>query len=341
MTYWKKIMGTAAVTAALAVSAGAASAKEFYKMSTLGPGSSPYVVMSTFAKIANQYVPDTEIQVNATGVATRHALDAARGKIDFFMSAASVHHFMSNGIAMYKKVDEAPKLSENVRGVFNFPIGVYHIMTFADSGIKSMKDIKGRKVFVGPPAGAAKVIATAMAEGMSGLKAGEDFETVNLGWGAASQAFQDRQFDVYINPTNAPSPIISQITLTNAVTFFGLDEADFKAPQVAKQMKLPGRTLETIDVSVYGDNVTNKAPVQSIGSWVGIGTQKDVPEEAVYEMTKAFWEHLDEVHDVAPWLKVIQLKTALEQMNMPLHPGAQRYYEEVGMVIPGKLVATN
>jgi len=337
----KNIITATMLGAILAITASTATAKDFYKMSTLGPGSSPYVLMSTFAKIANQYVPDTEIQVNATGVATRHALDAARGKIDFFMSAASIQHFMSKGIAMYKKVEEAPELSKNVRGILNFPIGVYHIMAFSDSGIKSMKDIKGRKVFVGPPAGAAKVIATAMAEGMSGLKAGEDFETVNLGWGAASQAFQDRQFDVYINPTNAPSPVISQIALTNEVTFFSLDDADYKSPQIAKQMKLPGRTLETIDVATYGKNVSNKSPVKSIGSWVGIGTQKDVSEEAVYQMTKAFWDHIDEVHAVAPWLKIITLDKALEEMNMPLHPGAQKYYEEQGMVIPGNLVATN
>jgi len=333
----KTLMGTAAALGLL-VLAGGAQAKDFYKMSTLGPGSSPYVVMSTFAKIANRVVPDTEVQVNATGVATRHALAAARGKIDFFMSAASVHHFMSKGVAMYKKTKTAPELSKNIRGVFNFPIGVYHIMAFSDSGIKTLKDIKGKKVFVGPPAGAAKVIGTAMAEGMSGLKGGKDFEVIKLGWSAAAQAFQDRQIDVYINPTNAPSPIISQIALTNKVRFFSMTDEDFKAPAVAKQMKLPGRTLEAIDPAIYGKNVENTSPVRSIGSWVGLGTQKDVSAEAVYKMTKAFWENLAEVHAVAPWLKVITLENALEQMNMPLHPGAAKYYQEVGLKIPSHLI---
>lgn len=315
-----------------------AQAKTFYKMSTLGPGSTPYVVMSTFAKIVNANVKDTEIQVNATGVATRHALEAARGKIDFFMSAATVNHFMSKGIAMYKKQKDAPKLFKNIRGILNFPIGVYHIMTFADSGITSMKDIKGKKVFVGPPAGAAKVIATALAEGMSGLKGGKDFKVVKLGWSAAAQAFQDRQIDVYINPTNAPSPVISQMTLTNKVRFFGLNDGHFKIPAIAKQMKLPGRSEESIDPAMYGKNVVNAKPVRSIGSWVGIGSHKGVDADAVYEMTKAFWEHLDEVHAVAPWLKVIQMQSALNHMNSPLHKGAARYYTEAGVNVPAKLI---
>ncbi len=316
-----------------------AQAKDFYKMSTLGPGSTPYVVMSTFAKIVNTNVKDTEIQVNATGVATRHALDAARGKIDFFMSAESLNHFMKNGLAMYKKVKDAPKLFANLRSIVNFPIGSYHIMAFADSGINSMKDIKGKKVFVGPPAGAAKVIATAMVEAMSGLKSGKDFTAVKLGWSAAAQAFQDRQLDVYINPTNAPSPVISQIALTNKVRFFGLSEANFKVPAIAKQMKLPGRSREQIDPKVYGKNAVNTKPVTSIASWVGIGSHKGVNADAVYKMTKAFWSNLDEVHAVAPWLKIIQMKSAFNHMTAPLHPGAAKYYKEAGAEIPAHLMA--
>ena len=316
-----------------------AEAKDFYKMSTLGPGSTPYVVMTTFAKIANENVKDTEIQVNATGVATRHALDAARGKIDFFMSAESLNHFMKNGLAMYKKTKDAPKLFKNLRSMINFPIGSYHIMAYADSGINSMKDIKGKKVFVGPPAGAAKVIAKAMVEAMSGLKGDKDFKMVKLGWGAAAQAFQDRQIDVYINPTNAPSPVISQITLTNKVRFFGLEDEHFKDKAIAKQMKLPGRSKEQIDGSVYGKNVVNTKPVTSIASWVGIASHKGVDANAVYQMTKAFWTHLDEVHAVAPWMKIIQLNKALSHMTSPLHPGAAKYYKEAGVKIPAHLIA--
>lgn len=335
--YLMRIAGAAALSFALAASA---TAKDFYKMSTLGPGSGPYVVMSTFAKIANQNVADQEIQVNATGAATRHALDAARGKIDFFMSAPSVHFYMMNKIAMYQQTEEAPELSKNLRGIFNFPIGVYHFLVYDDSGINSYADMKGKKIFTGPPTGAAKVTAEAILEGASGYKAKEDYTAVNLGWGPAGQAFQDHQLDVYINSTNAPSPVISQIVLTNKVRMFGLSDKDFESEAIKKTMKVPGRTIETIyPRKLYGDNMMTEGPIKVIGAWAGLGTRKDMPEQIVYEMTKAFWENIADMHAVAEWAKAITLDKTLSEMNMPLHPGAAKYYKEKGLTIPAKLMA--
>jgi uncharacterized protein len=310
---------------------------EFYKMSTLGPGTTPYVISTAMAQIAKKYV-GLEIQINATGAATRHAIDAARGNTDFFMSAPSVQHFMVNKLAMYKDLADAPELAKKLRGMFNFPIGVYHMVVYADSGIQSLKDIKGKRVFLGPPVGAARVVAEAIVQGSTGYEAGKDYSEAKLGWSAAEQAFQDRQIDLYINPTNAPSPVISQIALTNKIRLLGMSEEDFKNEAIIKMMKLPGRTREEIGPGVYGTNQLNTAPVTSVGAWVGIGTHEGVDAEVVYKITKAFWEHIDEVHAQAEWLKSVQLKDALREMNMPLHPGALRYYREKGIAVPAALV---
>jgi|TARA_B100000315_G_scaffold162388_1_gene150814 hypothetical protein len=341
MSKTKMVLGALTVLALATLGGTGATAKDFYKMSTLGPGSTPYVVMTAFAKVINQHVEGVEIQVNATGAATRHAVDAAKGKIDFFMSAPSVHHFMTKNLAMYKKMKDAPKLAKNLRAIFNFPIGVYHVVVYEDSGIKSLADVKGKKVYLGPPAGAARVIATSLVEGATGYKAGRDFEAITMGWGAASQAFQDRQFDVYINPTNAPSPVISQVALGNKIRILGLSDADFKNPILSKTMKLPGRTIGSIAPGTYGKNQTNGDSVKSIGAWVGVGTRQGMSTDVMYRMTKAFWENLAEVHAVAPWLKAIAFETALAEMNMPLHPGAAKYYRERGVDVPAGLMATD
>lgn len=317
----------------LVLAALPASAQKFYKMSTLAPGSTPYVISTSLAQLAKKHV-GVEIQVNATGAATRHAVDAAKGNIDFFMSAPVVHHFMTKQLAMYKKMDEAPELAKNLRTLFNFPIGVYHMVVYADSDIRSLKDVKGKRVFLGPPVGAARVVAKAIVEGSTGYEAGKEFEEVKLGWSAASQAFQDRQIDLYINPTNAPSPVISQIALTNEIRLLGLTDADFQSGPLARMMKLPGRTRASIPAGVYGANQDNGSAVETVGAWVGIGTRAGMDADVVYKVTKAFWENLDEVHAQAKWLEVIQLKDALRELNMPLHPGALRYYKEKGMDIP-------
>ncbi len=57
-------------------------------------------------------------------------------------------------------------------------------------------------------------------------------------------------------------------------------------------------------------------------------------EELVYQATKAFWEHIDELHAQGPAFGSITPESGLREINMPLHPGALRYYEEIGLDIP-------
>jgi len=328
----KSLIATAAA-AGLLLAATGAGAKDFVKMSTLGPGSSPYLVMSTFANIVNQNMSDIEIQVNATGAAPKHAVQAAQGKIDMFMTAPIVHAFMKGQKAMFKKKD-APELSKNLRTLFNFPIGVYHIVVFADSGITSLKDIKGKTVFLGPPTGAAARITGGLVKAVTGFEKGKDYKAVKLGWGAASQAFQDKQLNFYFNPTNAPSPVISQVALTNPIRLLGLSDEELKDPKVRKFIDRPGGAVGTIPAGTYGENQVNKGDVKSIAAFVGVGVGKHVSEELVYNMVKTFWTKIRDMEGETPWLRNIKVEDAFTELNMPLHPGAAKYYKEIGLTIP-------
>ncbi|MGH1352821.1 MAG: TAXI family TRAP transporter solute-binding subunit [Methyloligellaceae bacterium] len=326
-----------ALTAVLALVLPA-QGKDLIKMSTLGPGSSPNLVMTTFATIINkQSHGNIEIQVNATGTAPKHAIEAASGKVDLFMYAPIVHHFMKQRKAMFTKVKKAPELAKKLRGVLSFPIGVYHFTVYEESGIKSLKDIKGKKVFLGPPVGAASVIAAGVIKAVTGYEAGKDYTAVKLGWGPAAQAFQDRQLDIYVNPTNAPSPVIQQVALSHKLRFLGLSEKDLKNEEVIKLYKRPGGKIGVIPAGTYGKNQMNDNDVTSIAAIVGVGVGKHVPTVVVYSMTKAFWENIESETKGAPWLRAVKIESAFDQMNLPLHPGAYLYYKKRGLDIPEKL----
>lgn len=337
----KYIAGAAIAAVALGGLAMHAGAQEFYRLATLGPGSSPYLVMSTFAQIVNKKLPDSEIQVNATGAATQHAIEAANGKLDFFMWSASVHQFMGEGKAMYAKIPDAPELSKKLRAVFSFPLGLYHIVTYADSGIETLEDIKGKRVFLGPPGGGATIIMQRTVEGATGLKAGEDFEQVTVGWEAAAQSFQDGRIDVYINPTIAPSPVIEQMALSREIRLLGITDEHMTKDAVKAIVGRPGGVVGEIAAGTYGDNQVNEGAVQTIGSIVGVGAGQHVDQEAVYNITKAFWEGVGEERENTPWLRRVLIENAFRELNLPLHPGAARYYKEIGMTIPEELMASN
>ncbi len=323
-----RILAIAATTVIL--SAGQAGAADFYKMGSLAPGMSPFTINTAFASMVNKYVPDTKIQVSATGTAMRHQLLTAQGKMDFYMGSPIGVFLMHKQIGPYKKLKNGPALVKKIAHIFTYEIGPYNYVTYANSGIRKVADIKGKNVFIGPPAGAATRIVRTMIKSQAGYVDGKDYKKVNMGWSAAIQAFQDKKFDVLVVPANPPSPAIQQIALQNKIRLLSID--------ISKQGKLlrtPGRTKRVIPADAYGANQVNDKPVPTLGALVGLGTRANMPAEKVYAMTKAFWEHIDEVHAAAPWMKqVVNLKAALEVVPGKLHPGAEKYYREIGRKIP-------
>lgn len=330
----RTVLASATATAAATLLPRAAFAKELLRMSTLGPGTSPNLVMTTFANIINRELPDYEIQLNATGAATRHVLEVAMGKTTFCMSSPAIHALMTSQRAMYAKMDQAPELATKLRTVLNFPMGVYHIAVYDSSGITSLNDIKGKRVFLGPPGGAAFATMKRLFTSVAGLEEGTDYQAVKLGWDAAAAAFQDGNLDVYCNPTNAPSPVLTQIAVTNPIRFLGIPADQLETEAVQALASRPGFGLGTIPVGVYGDNQVNDAEVTTLRVTVGIVTHENADDDMIYEMTKTFFAGVDELRDAAPWLADINPEAAVKDINTPLHPGALRALEELGVSIP-------
>ncbi|HKK96622.1 MAG TPA: TAXI family TRAP transporter solute-binding subunit, partial [Marivita sp.] len=70
-----------------------------------------------------------------------------------------------------------------------------------------------------------------------------------------------------------------------------------------------------------------------------LATSADLPEEHVYQITKAMYENLPFLQAIHPATKAMSIEAAIAGLPVPLHPGAQRYYEEVGLDIPERLIA--
>ena len=329
MIVWKSNIIAGAV-AAVVLSAGHAGAADFYKLGSLAPGMSPFTINTAFASVVNKYVPDTKIQVSATGTAMRHMLLTAQGKMDFFMGSPIGVFLMHKQIGPFKKLKNGPELVKRLAHIFTYEIGPYNYVTYASSGITKIADIKGKTVFIGPPGGAATRVVRTMIKSQVGYMDGKEYKKINMSWSAAIQAFQDKKFDVLVVPANPPSAAIQQIALQNKIRLLSVD--------ISKQGKLlrtPGRTKRVIPSDAYGANQVNDAPVPTLGALVGLGVRANMPAEKMYAITKAFWEHIDEVHAAAPWMKkVVNLDAALEVVPGKMHPGAEKYYREIGRKIP-------
>ena len=325
----KFIRGISAVLGIVAIGIASNSQADLYRVTSIAPGMSPFVVNTAIAKIVGKHVPGVDMQVRATGAATRHIVEAAQGKVDFLFSSSIINLLMMKNLGPYKNMENAPELEKNIGMIFSYQIGPYHYITRADSGIEKLEDIAGRKIFAGPPGGAAKRVCLGNIKDASGLVGGKDFEAVDFGFDAAIQAFQDDKIDVIVLSTNVPSSSVSQFALTKKIRLIDIDVTKLKINP------LIGRTINVIAPDAYGDNQVNTSPTRTHGALVNFSARMDLDEEVVYQVTKAIWEHVDELHEAAAWMKdTVSLENALELIPMRLHPGAERYYREIGMAIP-------
>jgi len=217
-----------------------------------------------------------KIQMSTGKPVTKAVLLGAQGKADLFLYTPGIAHFMRKGVAMYKKVKQAPELSKKVRGIINFPLGPYHYVAFESSGIKSFNDLKGKKVFLGPPGGAAPKVSSAFIEAVAGLKAKEDYTLMRFDWTAGRSAFSDRQMDLTGIPTAAPSALIQEYAASEKIRIIGIPDDKLEHPKVKGVLAIPGRTIVKLN--------------------------------------------------------------ALAEMNIPLHPGALKYYKEAGFKIDPSLI---
>lgn len=314
--------------AALAVASfGTVSAAETLKMATIAPSLGQAITMATFANVVNDNLDGVDIEVSGGGAATVHMMEVGRGNLDMSMTSPVVYNLMAGGKAMYAKEAEAPELAKNYQLLMWFPYGQYHFAVRADSDIEFLDDLEGTTVFLGPQGGGAYNAARGWIEATTGLVVGEDYEAITANWQTGYQAFLDGKIEMYTNGCMDPCGQFIQFTETEELRFLGADDDSGEA--VDKWLG-KFRYREDIAAGLY-DGQMNEDAVTSFNTAVGIGVRADMDAETVYQITKAFWDNVENITSEAPWAKVLSVEYAAAPQGMiTLHPGAARYYKEVG-----------
>ncbi|MEO0980122.1 MAG: TAXI family TRAP transporter solute-binding subunit [Pseudomonadota bacterium] len=317
----------ALVASAAMIWASSAEAQDTLKMATIAPSLGQAITMATFANIVTDNLDDVEIEVSGGGAATLHMMEVARGNLDMSMTSPVIYNLMSAGKAMYAKEPDAPELAKNYRLLMWFPYGQYHFAVRGDSDIQVLDDIEGASVFLGPQGGGAYNAARGWVEATTGLVVGEDYDAIKANWQTGFQAFLDGKIDVYVNGCLDPCGQFIQFTETENLRFIGPESDE---SEEVDQWLGKWRYRAEVPAGMY-DGQTNEGPVMSFDTAVGIGVRADLDDETVYKITKTFWDNLEQVTSEAPWAKALDVKFAASKRGlMDLHPGAERYYREVG-----------
>ncbi|MCY4261584.1 MAG: TAXI family TRAP transporter solute-binding subunit [Rhodobacteraceae bacterium] len=330
---FRKIAAAAAITATLALAPVVATA-QIFKGETAGAGDPVHTMFVTFANQARK--ADVEIQVNAGQTLTKSMLKGGWQEIDFFSTVPSLVNLMKNQARMYESVGDAPEAASQLRSILGFKAGAYHPVTLAGSGIETWEDLKGKTIFTGPPAGSASATSEALIKIITGYEAGKDYEAVRLSWGEGYAALADKKIDMMVRPAEIGSSKIEQFGLSGEFRILSIPEEVIGSEDMQALFGRPGRGMLQFDGGVYKGQLTG-GEITALGFTQFIGTHAGVDEDVVYDATKAFWENLDEAHATAFFLREVTPETAFTSVNVPLHTGAARYYDEAGIAIPDAL----
>jgi len=325
-----KVAAGVAAILCLSVTANA----QVFKGETAGVGDPVHTMFVAFANQAGK--ADVTIQVNAGQTLTKSMLKGAKGDIAFFSSVPSLVNLMAGQKRMYKNIAAAPELSKNLRAILGFKAGAYHPVTLAGSGIESWADIKGKTVFTGPPAGSASATSEALIKIITGYEAGSDYTAVRLSWGEGFAALSDGKIDMMVRPAEVGSANIEQFGLSGEFRVLSIPDEARDSDAMQGLFGRPGRGMATFDGGLYKGQLT-EGEITALGFFQFVGTHAGMDDDIVYRATKAFWDNIAEVQATAFFLKDVTRETAFTAVNVPLHPGAIRYYDEAGFQVPDAL----
>jgi TRAP transporter TAXI family solute receptor len=299
---------------------------------------SAVILMTVLGKIYQREI-GVSLQINTGQALTRSVLKFGTGDLDLLHMVPVVMPWLKNGSRMYKKnlQKQAKKAYAATRTLFGFPSSAIHIITYKDSGIKSLADIKGKVIYMGPPAGGFFNQVNSYINSVTGLDARKkDFKAVRLPWDQGMQAMLDGQLDVFFRPTAIGSAVINQIGAKQEFYLLGAGKAADTKKWNDVMIKRLRNENTTIPAGTYKSQLGGDVRTTAANDFFLVPTNMD--NDLAYKMVKTMWENVDEIHRSAPVLKTLSFKRPFAGINHPLHPGAVKYYKEKGVNIPADLM---
>jgi uncharacterized protein len=305
------------------VTSGTAQAKTIFV--TIGTGGITGVYYPTggaIAKMVNQKRKQYGIRatVESTGGSVFNINAVLSGDLDFGICQSDRQYQAWNGLAEWK--DKGPQ--KNLRAVFTIHPESVTLVAADDAGINSIQDLRGKRVNIGNPgSGQRQNSIDALAN--AGIDYEKDLTAESAKAAEAPGLLQDGRIDAFFYTVGHPSGAIKEATAGRRKVHFvpitGLDKLLAKYPYYAKAY---------IPIKFY-PTATNKEDVPTFGVKATFVTSAKEPNKVVYSITKEVFDNFEAFKKLHPAYSVLTKKNMLEGMTAPIHPGAMKYFKEVGL----------
>ena len=314
----------AALAAMILILAAPAFAQEKINLSigTGGTGGVYYPLGGGIANVLSKYVPGMQATAEVTGGSVDNLKLIGTGKpyIGFTMADA--------GQDAYRGEDKFKSGKIDLRTLMVAYPNRMHVVTIDGAGITKMSDLKGKRVSTGSPGSATEVMAFRIIEA-AGLDKDRDMTRERLGVAESVNAIKDRKIDAFFWVGGLPTAAVTDLAATPGVKIKMLDHANL-VPAMNKKYGIL-YTEDVIPKSTYSgmDADNHQATV-----WNLVVANKNLSDQAAYNVVKAIFDHRDEliaVHKEATNFSLDKQKQS--NSPIPFHPGAVKYFAEKGVKV--------
>ncbi len=323
----KLLIFSLALLFGIALFAGATSTTAQAKTTfvTIGTGGITGVYYPTGGAIAKMLNKKRKIYhiratVESTGGSVFNINAVLSGDLDFGICQSDRQYQAWNGLAEWK--DKGPQ--KNLRAVFTIHPESVTLVAADDAGIKTIQDLRGKRVNIGNP-GSGQRQNSIDALTNAGIDYKKDIKAESAKAAEAPGLLQDGRIDAFFYTVGHPSGAIKEATAGRRKVHFvpitGLDKLLAKYPYYAKAY---------IPIKFY-PTATNKENVPTFGVKATLVTSAKTPDKIVYAITKEVFDNFEAFKKLHPAYSVLTKKNMLEGMSAPMHPGALKYFKEVGL----------
>ncbi|MFQ5693211.1 MAG: TAXI family TRAP transporter solute-binding subunit [Nitrospinota bacterium] len=304
----------------------ASAAKQYFAIATGGIGGTYYPLGGALAAALSERVPGL--------IATAQTGNASVANCNLIARRAIESAFVQNNVATWAYTAtglfQGRRPVRNLRAIASlYPEAIQVVATRA-SGIREIADLRGKRVVVGAPGSGTEVDARKVLRA-HGLRYA-DMKVDYLGFAEAVQRLKDRQTDAAFVSAGFPTASILELSAQAGVVILPITGPARDALLRSAPYYVPA----VIPAGTYRGMERDVETVTTVAQWV---VDANIPAEVVYRMTRALWEPTGGKPPVAAVLakahakgREVTLKTALDGNGIPLHPGAERYYREKGVI---------
>ena len=306
-------------------SGGGGTATQTLTMGTGSSGGTYYALGGVMATSMEKRMDGITISPQASGASVENMNMINAGEFDLGIAMNATAVLAHEG----KEAFEGNAVT-NVRAIGVVYHEVYQIVAAASTGAKNVEDLKGLKIAIGP-AGSGTVGCTQAVFAAAGLDINEDIEPQNDAFGDAATKMQDGHIDAACNTLTVPASSIQEMLTAMDLNYINISDEILATIQETQ----PYYSRYVIPAGTY-DRQTED--INTITCEAVLYCRADLDEDTVYQITKAFYESAEDIKAGHSAGKDISLEGALNGVTTPIHPGAAKYYKEMGIEFDSSLV---